>query len=291
LGGQTTSELYGAFLPQTQKIDEKHKAFQIIRVEYDDFKPFFDDNSLQILNRHSHAILLAFNNEKVHIDQWFKHLQRLQLDKYVVFASPSEQECELVLHMGPCILHDATKTDFRYDSSCDTCIPLAADFRWLYVNALLDAGKDIVILSDADAFFLKDPFPLFRESRDTVFGLSDRDYNFTSDLGYCETSDASCISTGFVAFKSDASSMVDEFVEILYSEGGWEQEIFNEFFSQFEDVEELPLYSSTNAFANLQNVIDIVRGGQDAINLAVVHAGSIHGDDKIKKMQCAQLWL
>lgn len=299
LGGQTTSELYGAFLPQTQKIEEKNKAFQIIRVEYDDFKPFFDDNALQILNRHSHSILLAFNNEKVHItkgyfyliDQWFKHLQRLQLDKYVVFAAPSEQECELVLHMGPCILHDAAETEFRYDSSCDTCLPLAADFRWLYVNALLDAGKEIVILSDADAFFLKDPFPLFRESESIVFGLSDRDYNYTSDLGYCETSDASCISTGFVAFKSDASSMVDEFVEILYSEGGWEQEIFNEFFPQFEDVEELPFYSITNAFANLQNVIDIVRGGQDAINLAVVHAGSIHGDDKIKKMQCAQLWL
>lgn len=295
LNGHTTSDLYGAFLPQTQKIEEKNKVFHTIRVEYDDFKPFFDNSALP----HAHAILLAFNNENVHItkgyfyliDQWFKHLQRLQLDKYVVFAAPSEQECQLVLHMGPCILHDTAISDFRYDTRCEKCIPLAADFRWLYVNALLDAGKDIVILSDADAFFLKDPFPVFRESRDTVFGLSDRDYNFTSDLEYCQMEDATCISTGFVAFKSDASNMVDEFVEILYREGGWEQEKFNELFSQFEGVEELPFYSISNAFANLQNVIDIVKDGQDAINLAVVHAGSIHGDDKIKKMQCAQLWL
>jgi hypothetical protein len=294
------TKFYGPFRGgDDNRITERRQKFKIIRPMYDsdaDFKPFFERDAA---GHQPYSILLAFNDERTHIsqgyfyliDQWFKHIQRLQLDAYVVFAAPSAEECQLVLHMAPCILHNATQSDFRYDSACKTCFPLAADFRWLYVNALLEAGKELVIMADADAFILNDPIPYFLKSQNTVFGLSDRNRNFESELDYCRDETNLCLSTGFVALKLSVSDSIDIFVELLYQRGGWEQQLFNDFFVEYEGAEALPVYGDTIAFANLQTAVDIIRAEEDRLDLAVVHAGGIHGDEKVKKFQCAQLWL
>jgi hypothetical protein len=298
------SKLYGAFQgydEHREKIDSRTKHFEVFRALYDeefDFRPYFDDETFEILKKQPYAVLLAFNNEKVHIeqgyfyliDQWFKHMQRVKLDTYVIFVASSVEECQLVQHMAACIVHDGSQSDFRYEDTCEKCIPLAADFRWLYVDALLGAGKELVILSDADAFFLKDPIPYFLDSRNTIFGLSDRDKDQQTDLEYCK-GDNLCISTGFVAFKQSVSEAVEMFVDFLYDKGGWEQKLFNDFFSGFEDCEELELYSRMFSFGNLKDVVQVIQSAEGAMNLAVVHAGGTHGKDKVKQFQCAQLWL
>jgi Nucleotide-diphospho-sugar transferase len=301
------SKFYGPFKGNGSPVSDKVSSnshsrimFDIIRPMYDPAlpsRPQFDDRTSKSLQKEAYAILLAFNNEKAHIskgyfylvDQWFKHMRRVHLDRYVIFSASSLEECQLVQHMAPCIVHDATQSDFRYDKKCEKCFPLAADFRWLYVNALLDAGKELLILSDADAFFLKDPIPYFLDSDNAVFGLTDKDKDSKSDLLYCQVG-RRCISTGFVAMKRTVSARVGDFVKLLHEDGGWEQERFNHFFLQ-SDVEELPQYSSTYAFANLKTVVDIIRAENGNLNLALVHAGGTSGDDKVVTYQCSQLWI
>lgn len=246
------------------------------------------------LQRKSPIILHVFNNEYVHITKgyvhlikaWLAHIARLGLLDHVLLVGSTwknQDECLLLNTYAPCWVHTPSMNLGNRE--------LAADTRWLYTDALLAAGFD-VLLSDADAFFLENPFTHFPKDKDAL-GLSDRLYDGDSDLSYCnDVKGSPCQSTGFNFFRSTNAtrSAVHDFLERISHGGGWEQSEWQEFAMRLGDGYAVLPYRGRNTFSNWGIVQTAMLRGED-ISVAVLHMGAVSGDTKENTFRCLQLWL
>ena len=252
---------------------------------------------MSALQRSAPLILHVFNNEYVHVSKgyvhlikaWLAHIARLGLLDHVLLVGSTwndKDECTLLNMYAPCWVHTPAMNLGGARGR-----GLAADTRWLYTDALLAAGFD-VLLSDADAFFLENPFAHFPDDKDAV-GLSDRLFDGDSDLEYCNKVPASpCQSTGFTFIRStDATrAVVHDFLLALSHGGGWEQAEWQAFAMRLGDKYAVLPYRGRSTFSNWGIVHTAMARGED-VSVAVLHMGAVSGDAKVNTFKCLQLWL
>ena len=254
---------------------------------------------IRLLKRKTPVILTVFNNEFVHISKgyvhllkaWLAHIARLGLLEHVLLVGSTwdnKDECGLLSMYAPCWVHTPSMNLGAKDGAGGR--KLAADTRWLYVDALLRAGFDVV-LSDADAFFLENPLPHFPANLHVV-GLNDRMFDGSSDMEYCKEAKSLCQSTAFTMLRSTPETrlVVSDFLEQLCHGGGWEQQMWQEFAMRLGDKYAMLNTRGHNTFSNWHVVKHAIEASED-ISVVVLHMGAVSGDMKVTVFKCLQLWL
>ncbi len=232
------------------------------------------------------------------LQSWLGHVARVGRLNHVLLVGQTHADCLMATDFAPCVIHSP---GLGYPDAMNAW---AQNFRWVYSDLLLRGGVEHMSV-DADAFFMADPVPLLASLDADIAGLSDRLYDGTGPLGYCN--DTPCQSTGFTFMRStlEVTQLVTEFAQTF--SGGIEQGVFNTRVANAtvgNGRYTLLPNSGSAAFANWNVVLPALKDGRN-LALALLHMGGQQGgvagasadgvlywmDSKEYIFRCAELWL
>lgn len=234
------------------------------------------------------------------LQSWLAHVDRVGRADHVLIVAQTADDCAMVRRYAPCVAHS---DKLGYPAAMNE---YAQNFRWIYSDLLLRGGVEHLSV-DADAFFLADPLPHLAALDADLAGLSDKLYDGSGPLGYCDEPGDQCQSTGFTFLRP--TQRVTQLVSRLADTfgGGFEQEFFNRDVAAelARDGRYALLPNSGDAaFANWNVVVPALRE-KKSISVVVLHLGGLQGglngaspdgqqywmDSKEFLYRCAEVWL